>query len=439
MRKPALLEAAWVLIVSAVIAVPLTFDLAANDTFRAPKMFLLRAVGLTLIAVSVYWRVSGRRFSDFSLRPPDLLLTALIVGWTTVSTAFSSNHYESVDAWVTVVCCAAFFVATRLLSASRSITAVYALLVAAVVNAIFLLLQQTGAWNPFADMASRAGLDQDAIRALSESALVGNVSDVGGSLVLCVIVGVAAAVSDRRPGWRIAAALSSVVAVTGVVATASRGAIAACAAGLLVMIMWLRPRYAIAMIVTVGVVFVVGLKLHAPLRWRVSQARTYVKEGRWDSLLSGRTIAYLAATQMARDHPLLGVGPAAFAANYFDYKICAEAKHAGLFVHTAGGVAPASNFGQVHNDHLQVLAELGLPGYGLMLAAIGVVASVSLRRRAPPPNDPRRRFVTTAAAAAAVALTVSALAQFPIQLAASAVGYLYFAALCCAWSTHETP
>ena len=428
--RPRLERLAWGLVVAAVIAVPLAVDPFANDSFRAPKMLLLRAIGLSLLAIGIYWRASRGILIRERIRSPDFLIGAALLGWMSISTAFSTNRHSSIDALISVICAAAFYAATRMLGRERSLSAVYALLVAPVVNTIMLLLQRMDIWNPFADIAREARLREEEIEALSVSAFVGNLNDVGSSLVIGVIVAAAAAVTDRRRSWRIAAAITWLICLVGVFATANRGAILATTAGLLVMSVSLKPRQSLSFLIAVVLLAGVAAKYYPPLELRVRVARADIRDKRWNSLLSGRLVAFLAAVEMAKDNPLLGVGPAAFGSNYFDYKICAEWKYPILRRDAEEERPPI--FAEVHNDHLQVLAELGIPGYGLMVTSLGLLA-LSQRRKRGPPQDPRARFVSVAAAAGMAALSISALVQFPLQLAATSVGYLYFAGLCFAW------
>jgi O-antigen ligase len=424
---------AWVLVVAAVIAVPLTIDPFASNSFRAPKTLLLRAVGLTLIAVGLLWALVVKRPAAPRRRlPADLLLAGGIVGWVTVSMAFSTNYYSSLNAWITVVCCGAYYVATRLLGASKPFSVAYALVIAPVVNAMIFALQRTGLWNPFAQMGRRAGLAEDIVDALSRSALVGNLNDVASSLVLGTIAAAAAAVTDKRTRWRIAAAVAWLICVAGIIATTNRGAMAAAAAGLLVMSFRLKARHAMVIVATVAVLAAIAARFYPPLQLQIRVGRYYLEENRWNSLLSGRLVAFVAAADMARSRPVVGVGPAAFAPNYFDYKICAEAKHAALLTDGDNRLAP--NYGQVHNDHLQMIAEIGVPGFVLALAAFVLLALRS--RRTGEGESPQRAFIELSAGAVAAALAINALVHFPLQLAATVTGYLYFAGLAFAWSDH---
>jgi O-antigen ligase len=91
------------------------------------------------------------------------------------------------------------------------------------------------------------------------------------------------------------------------------------------------------------------------------------------------------------------------------------------------------NWGEVHNDHLQVAAETGLPGYALFLGAIAICAGK------------RRTIASTAESAFARAMRwplatlifVLCLAQFPLELAAPRLMLLTIGALCLTWDRDD--
>jgi O-antigen ligase len=89
------------------------------------------------------------------------------------------------------------------------------------------------------------------------------------------------------------------------------------------------------------------------------------------------------------------------------------------------------NFHDVHNDHLQILATTGVPGYLLFLAALWQLARVSFDAHAD--GDTRTRFARRFAFPAAAAFVVLTLAQFPLELSAPTLQALFFAALTVAW------
>jgi O-antigen ligase len=129
---------------------------------------------------------------------------------------------------------------------------------------------------------------------------------------------------------------------------------------------------------------------------------------------------------MFLERPLVGVGPGGFSARYMDYKLRADEEHP-QWIREYN-----ASFGETHNDHLQVLAETGFPGYAIFLTALALLASRSFLRG--PPRDERERFGRMFALPATVALGVLALAQFPLQLTAPMVTLIYLSALCFTWT-----
>src|ERR1019366_4501766 len=137
---------------------------------------------------------------------------------------------------------------------------------------------------------------------------------------------------------------------------------------------------------------------------------------------------------MAIDHPLFGVGPGCFRWAYFEYKVAAERAHPSL----AKAWSADYNFGEAHNEHLQPLAETGVPGYALFVAALVVLAASSRRKKNSENEDETERctLVRTLALPTSVAIAILCLAHFPLHLAASTVTIVYIAALSVAWGAH---
>ena len=143
------------------------------------------------------------------------------------------------------------------------------------------------------------------------------------------------------------------------------------------------------------------------------------------ALTSNRVPAAMTTFDMFRDRPLLGLGPHVFQARYMPYRMKLEERHP-EFIQLG-----RDNFGEAHNDHLQVLAETGIPGYVLLLLFAGSIAMLTLRR--PALDDDRARFAGAFAFPAVAAFLAVALGQFPMELTAASVTYTYAAALCFAW------
>jgi O-antigen ligase len=173
------------------------------------------------------------------------------------------------------------------------------------------------------------------------------------------------------------------------------------------------------------ILFVCAVALHPGSRARIRTMVSYAEGGQLSEMTSFRLPAYTVALAMFRDRPLLGVGPGVFRALYLPYKLRIDAEHP-QWIRIGH-----QSFGQVHNDHLQLLAETGLPGYLIFLAAMVYVARLSFTRRGE--TSPRARFVTSYAFPSVTALFVLALAHFPLQLTSHVVPAVYLSALCIAW------
>lgn len=137
-----------------------------------------------------------------------------------------------------------------------------------------------------------------------------------------------------------------------------------------------------------------------------------LEEGSMNELLSGRLDGWMAAWWMFREHPLAGVGHGAFGAEFGETKLAmAEAGWKGFPRHLY------PYFGNAHNDYLEVLAELGLPGvlalaWGLWLLGRRLLGRRRLRE-APDPD-----FGLALAGVAGFA--VLAIAYFPFHVALTA-------------------
>ena len=86
------------------------------------------------------------------------------------------------------------------------------------------------------------------------------------------------------------------------------------------------------------------------------------------------------------------------------------------------------NFGETHNDHLQTAAETGIPGYALLFSAV-ILVLIGTRRRVAA-KSPALKFVQTVSLPLAVGAFLVMLGQFPLQLAAPRMMFLYAGVMC---------
>jgi len=410
--------------------IPLAISLGGADSFRIPKETLFQAEGLLLLVVAV-WTREGEELLALgrtAWRKP-LLLTGAAVAWTAVGTAMSTNRTLSALTLLVVALSSVVFCCTLLVARRAGPRVIWFALLPAAVNAILVVLQAGHIWSPFT-------LPADAPALLHRSALIGNPDDVGSYLLAPFLAALALAFSaQRRKRWLLVA--FSLVLLSGMLATQTLTPLIAGAAGVVTMGAVASFRRALVATFVVAVAGIGMAVLIPPIHARVWGIRDMALAHRYNEVLSGRLTPAFAALQMAREHPLLGVGPGAYRYHYFDEKTKVESEYPDLLRNNP------LNFAQAHNEHLQLLAEGGPLAYLLFLAALVLLAMQT------PAGAEAARGATTARAMEmarfrrflslplAVTLFVMCLAHFPLRLAASLSVLLFLSALCLAWGTGD--
>ena len=158
----------------------------------------------------------------------------------------------------------------------------------------------------------------------------------------------------RDPVARITLVVTAVVLTSGLAATQSRGGLVAAVVAGFVAIVVQRRRLA----ALVGV----GLVVLTAAAWFASAPGAWERVTDWDGGGTGRTELWTVAWRMFEDHPITGVG-----LNNFRAESQAYVREPGRleFVHLI-----AEKPGVVHNTYLQLLAETGVVGLALFLAAV---------------------------------------------------------------------
>jgi O-antigen ligase len=217
-------------------------------------------------------------------------------------------------------------------------------------------------------------------------------NDLAVALVVAVPLLVGALPPRPSPGVRVLAALATVVLVAGAAATFSRGG----ALALTAAVLWLVARRMLPVRLLVGalagtaVVVAVAAQFAAAELSRALQEKTFIA----DSNVDTRELRWQAAARMIAEHPLLGVGPGGFRAEY------AAASH---------NAELAEQTPVAHNMFLEVAAELGLPAFGAFvgLVAIAFVAAERVLRA----GHDRRAMVAVQAALVAVVVGATFLSE----------------------------
>jgi O-antigen ligase len=413
------------LLLGGAILVPVVISWAGYDHFRRPKQLTMYAVAICAVAVTAIGLLLRRIHVDEAARRTLRIpagLAAAGIAWALITTLVSTNVLLSLDAfvWAASLLCLFVIGAYALRGVSVEVVAA-AVLLPAIANATVLMLQAAQIWNPWVFPEGTY------LRAM-KNALLGNADDVSVYLAAPALLAWALTLGAAR--FRPLFAVAALYLTAAVVATEGLTALGALTAALAVLVICWKPRFGLIMAVAAPIALAAALLLGPP-RERIEAYVESVREGRWGSLLSGRLVPFATAWEMFVDHPLTGAGPGTFKYHYMRYRMDLRDERPAFY--EMASVASV-NFGEVHNDHLQVLAETGVPGFALMTAGFVVIALRSRRRRGGPPANEVARLL---AAPLAVLVGIVMLAQFPMQIAAPAYTYTLLGAACLAWATEE--
>jgi O-antigen ligase len=396
------------------------------DTFRLPKELVFRGEAIVLAMLVVFWATSRRHTWTFA-RHPEFLIAAAVVGWCVVTTAASTNRPLSVDSLITILAAAVIFIATCMAAQTVTLIAVDVLMIACCANAVLVILQELKIWTPFPSSAETA-------THYGSVALLGNANDVGTYLVVPAIAAIVLAVTASGLRRWIYAGVG-ILLVGGIAASGTRTALGALLAALIVFAVSHSRRAALVVGAVLILLALVILSPSTSMGRGVRELAEAVRDRDYQHLFSERLPPFLSAVDMARDHPLLGVGPGNFKYHYMAYRVALRSHYPEQWLRGF-----AMNWGEVHNDHLQVAAETGLPGYVLFLVAIGIGSGIVGRRRARAgASSPEATFARAFRWPLATAVFVICLAQFPLEIAAPRLMILTLAALCVTWSNDARP
>ncbi|HUF17876.1 MAG TPA: O-antigen ligase family protein [Thermoanaerobaculia bacterium] len=420
----------WWVVATMVFATPIVLTPAGKDMFRLPKELLFRGgwiALLTLVIVGLLQRHGLWRRED--LHKPAVSIALICLAWTIVATMASTNPRLSAEALFVVCGSVILFLTSLKLLPARSIYVIYLIVVPALLNAVLAGIQEWTSWRPI----QLAELEYD--RHLMTTGLMGNPNDVGALLVGPVLLALAGSFVTRG-AQRLMIIASLLVLLAGLLASRTLTAIIATAVGVLIMNAVISWKRAVAGAVALSVIGALILTLYAPMAERAQKLRELITSGDYNALVTNRLTSFRAAEEMFRAYPLTGIGPGTFGWHYHDYKLLVQEKHPGLAL-SEKGAQWSFNFGEVHNDHLEIAAETGFPGWLLYMTTLGFLASHSFRRIAADESDVRSALARLLALPLASAFAVLTLAQFPLQLAATRTMILFLAALCISWSTHD--
>ena len=409
------LTASCFVVAATLLIVPLLFDAYGKDNFRLPKELAFRASAIGLLVAFVFW-ITGAHANVRStfrrqLRDPVVLLTLLIVAWTGITTITSVNRQLSLDSLITVIASAIFFLGCRAAMRRRAILLLDVLVVAAVANATLTLLQRFGLWQLF---KPRPGTLEE----IDAIGLMGNTNDVGAFLAPVAIAALIVAVVARGKR-RVVYSLVAFVTLAGLMASFARTSIIAYVVAIGAAAISSGGRLRRTALIVMAMILVLILWPGTEVGERYSRIAKQLRRGDLQSAVSGRLPAFIGAVEMFRDRPLLGTGPGTFKWLYMRYRLDQTGRYPPLWLEGMAG-----NFAEVHNDHLQIAAETGIPGYILLLTSLAVIA----RSRQRPENSLATSFSDRLRLPIAVLIFIVMLAHFPLQTASARTAFLLFAA-----------
>jgi O-antigen ligase len=399
-------------------AIPLVFIRDPSEMFRLPKALFLRAEAILLVAVALGAVIAGAPLPRVHWRDPAVLLPLIVFAIFALVTMTSTNHEVSLGALASAAATLVIYFATIAAARRRAWLLVAVPLVAALANTLLVVVEETRLWMPF-------GQRTDIPHHLQCTALIGSPNEIGGYLGAATLACLALALAG---GMRVFARVAAALLVIGLIASQSLTALVAFgAAGIaaIALVSWRKALVATTVAVVIAALVVASF---APLRTRATNVVRWVRGGEYNELMTERLTAFAAAWSMFRARPVLGVGPGTFSWRYYGEKIAAEQRHPSLRRAYNRGV----NYGEAHNDHLQVLAEGGLVGYAAFASLMVALAAFSFAV----PRDaiePRRRFVRALALPLAVFWIVLSIAQFPLETTVVRTLLVHLAALCAAW------
>lgn len=419
-----LATAVWLAAAAVVAIAPLILSPAGYDVLRLPKELVYRGgaiVAGALLLIAGIWQSGVLRRTLALPRIVGLWIAAVSV-WTLITTLTSTHRTLSWFSFGWTLASLTLFVALLVAPKGDDLRTLAVLFVPTLVNAAVLFAQKLTDWDPF-----RMAVETP--ETLRLSALIGNPNDVGAFFFFPALVAICATLVVRN-WWRYVLGAIALLCVLAIVVAETRTALLALFGSLIALVWVLGRRRLMRFLVPAAVVAAIAIVFFFSSYRSVRRLAEGNVVAKLESITSGRLLPAMAAAQMALDHPLLGVGPGTYGFQYMPYKFRVQQKYPAI-------AAPSSvhflNFGEVHNDHLEVAAETGFIGYLLFVAALVLVARCSLVN---PAEDESRRehFVRLFALPFAAGFALLALAQFPLQIAATSLAAIFCAATCIRWS-----
>ena len=346
---------AWWAVAAALAGAAWAVDPLADAAFDAPKRLCVLA-GAVFAAAALLWRAPVPDWRTWSKEAKWIVATVIVGVVCVLLSTFASPHPEL--AWPSLrhfLIMALFVIlgASQLLDGATGARMFIMFLIACVTNALISLAQSGGMeFLPIAQLGGR----------FATGALLGNEGYVALACAMMAAACVACAVNVSSRAMRVEfiliAALGLWVMLLNQQKTALIGFVAALLA--IVAVRW-RMRWLLAGMAGLLALGTLSV-LIAPVRaatWGALPISSY------QQLTTYRLGAWIAAGDMAMEHPLTGFGPGTFAAEAQTHRLAAE-----LRIRERLNPPTEASFVYAHQDYLQLAAESGIPALLLFLGAI---------------------------------------------------------------------
>ena len=405
--------------------------MAGFETFRVPKEIFSLACSLAMLPLlplvvtkPVLLRLREQRLP--------IALAAGAATWVTLCALLSHNSGRE-EAVITVWSTFVQFITFLIVAQNWTLNPLYWIGIPAAANTVVLTLERWAHWSPFRIV--------DIEGTHPATALLGNGNDAGMTLFLAATAFIALAMAESRRRRRRIAWAGAAFFTLGVVLSYTVTAIIALGVTVFTFAIMRLPSWR-SRVTAAALMFAIAIILAGTvpgLRSRFGAAYETARAHRYNELLSNRLEPFLAAIEMFRQHPFLGIGPNGFATQYYDYKIYVDTKYRSLMPEDRAEWSRGRliNFQETHDEYLQILSELGIPGVLFLIAALIFVGSRSFGRQSLLRSNDCREFAVRLAFPLAAGFAVLCLAQFPFRIAAPRVFMTLLTAATCAWTVRD--
>lgn len=409
--------AAW-LVVAGLVLVPLACSPDLMYRFRI-KEFVMRGeaiLGAFLVLCSVAFDGRSRLRVMWGNRPVVLIALAGFA-WAVVTTVTSTHRLLSLVSLVTIGAAIALFFVVWYAAPRVPLLAIDCLVPVAALTSVLATLQEYSIFNPFR-------VHELVSPHLSATATIGNPNVVGTYLALLAVIfaGAVTVANGWRRAWYV---FGGVAAIAGVLVSQTETAVFGVGIGFAVIALRWSWKRALLMFAGLVVIFAIAAALRVPVVHELATLPQRLHKEGLEVALSGRVAPAIIAMRMTAERPLTGFGPGTYGFHFMGRRIALAEERPGR------NPGLGTNFGEVHNDHLEIAAEGGVPAYLLFLGFVGLVVVVVYKGRG---ADQRSRVSRATALPLACSLLLMALAQFPLQVPVTTHLLMTMSALFLGWS-----